>query len=285
MRQAAVKYRRPLNKEQLKVLELLYRFRFGTVRYIAQYLSKTNIKVVQKKLKLLEAQGYIAKRYGREYKLQGRPAEYYLVPKGARVLAARTNPGALPAHQVTDWGIKNLYKNPTVSEVFIAHCLNILKVALHFQENYGARLQLFSRMQILPFDYLPSWRPDLFLNLKPSAKSRARPQQFFLDLWDGTGPFFVSVRKARNYLTYAGEDRWPVDEWPLPAVLMLCAGQQDETKLRRQIRRALDESYEEVVYATATTTVFMNSRGPAGRIWREASDNEVYLTLQTISEP
>jgi hypothetical protein len=40
------------------------------------------------------------------------------------------------------------------------------------------------------------WQPDLFLSLQVgSGKNR---QRSFLDILDGTKPFFLRVRKARN---------------------------------------------------------------------------------------
>src|ERR1700759_2928953 len=83
---AGVTYHRTLNNQQVEVLDWLYRFRFSTSRQIARCLGKDKFKSVQKKLQILEKQGYIGKRYDGSYKLQGRPAEYYLTPKGARQL-------------------------------------------------------------------------------------------------------------------------------------------------------------------------------------------------------
>lgn len=57
------KYRRKLNKEQFEVLELLYRFRFGTSQLIANYFSKSSGDFAYKRLKILVEQGLIAKRF------------------------------------------------------------------------------------------------------------------------------------------------------------------------------------------------------------------------------
>jgi predicted ArsR family transcriptional regulator len=98
------KYRRPLNETQIEVLRLLYWLRFGTCGQIAKYLEKTDIKQVQKKLKILEDQGCISKRYEKSYKLRGRPAEYYLTPKGGRLLQAydRKDTKPSPTKEITD---------------------------------------------------------------------------------------------------------------------------------------------------------------------------------------
>ncbi|HSW77540.1 MAG TPA: replication-relaxation family protein [Candidatus Chromulinivoraceae bacterium] len=81
------KYRKKLNEEQVAVLQLLWRFRFASSEQIAKYQQKPNGKAVQKRLKIPEDQSLIAKRYDKSYKLQGKPAAYYLTPHGARMLA------------------------------------------------------------------------------------------------------------------------------------------------------------------------------------------------------
>ena len=253
------KYRRPLNNEQLLVLKLLYNYRFSTNEYITKYLDKTDIKVVQKKLKILEDQGYIAKRYDKSYKLHGRPAEYYQTPKGARLLKNKPE-----IKNISDQGIKNLYRNPTASGDFMAHSLNILKVVLHLRTIYGDKIHAFPRNELIPYGYFPEWRPDLYLNL--IVKGETEPARLFLDIWDGSRPFFVSVRKARSYITYLEDGDWPTDR-EFPVILMLCDSEKNEIKLRRQIRKALDESNEDVYFATATIELFSNTQKPTDKPW------------------
>ena len=188
----ATKYRRPLNPEQLAVLQWLYQYRFSTSKQLAKHLLKPNPKAIQNKLQILEEQGYIGKHYDKAYKLAGRAAEYFLTPKGAR---------ALPADSVNEWAVKSLYKNRTVSPEFITHCLNVADTALQLQAICGDKLGIFSKSHMAAYDYFPAWSPDLFLNLKADSTRR----RYFLDVWDDTKPFFVGVRKARNYMTYAEE--------------------------------------------------------------------------------
>ena len=58
------KYRWPLNDDQLETLELLYKFRYGSSDLIAQYFNKPNGNFVYKRLKILQDQGFIGKRFG-----------------------------------------------------------------------------------------------------------------------------------------------------------------------------------------------------------------------------
>lgn len=259
------KYHRPLNSEQLAVLHWLYKSRFSTSKQIAKHLLKPNHKGIQNKLQILEEQGYIGKHYDKSYKLAGRAAEYFLTPKGAR---------ALPADSTNEWAIKALYKNKTLSQDFIKHRLNLADLALQLQAVYGDKLRLFTRSDMAAYDYFPKWAPDLFLSLKSRTKDEP-PRRYFLDLWDETQPFFVSVRKARNYITYAEEGDWPSDEYALPTVLAVCLNTKMQNKLSRQIKRALDEKYitDEVIFATTTKKQLEVATDATIRMWRQMGTN------------
>lgn len=233
------KYRRPLNSEQLAVLQWLYIARFSTSKHIAKYLHKPNPKGIQNKLQILEERGYIGKHYDKTYKLAGRAAEYFLTPKGAR---------QLPADSVNEWAVKSLYKNKTISPEFIAHSLNVADIILTLQALYGDKLGIFSKSHMAAYDYFPSWTPDLFLNLKAGSNRR----RYFLDILDDTKPFFVAVRKVRNYINYAADGDWPHDEaGDMPTILIICSDEPTQKKLNKQIRYALDDT-EDIAFATAT---------------------------------
>ena len=60
---AEPKYRRPLNSEQLAVLDWLYKVRLSSSKQIAKYLCKPNQKTIQNKLQILEDRGFIGKHY------------------------------------------------------------------------------------------------------------------------------------------------------------------------------------------------------------------------------
>ena len=259
------KYHRPLNSEQLAVLQWLYTYRFSTSKQLATYLHKPNHKTIQNKLQILEEQGYISKRYEPSYRLAGRAAEYFLTPKGAR---------QLPADSVNEWALKSLYKNKTLSQDFVQHCLNLADLALRLQAIYGDKLKLFTKSDMAAYDYFPAWTPNLFLSLKPRTKHEL-PRRYFLDLWDETQPFFISVRKARNYITYAEEGDWPSDEYTLPAVLAVCQDSKIQKKFTRQIERALDEKdiTDDIMFAT-TTQEQLDTATNTTKLWQTVNDKD-----------
>lgn len=85
----------------------------------------------------------------------------------------------------------------------------------------------------------------------------------------------MSVRKARNYITYAEEGEWPTDEYALPTVLAVCQDAKTQKKLMGQIKRALDEKYitDEVTFATVTREQLDKTTGTA-KLWQKIDDDD-----------
>lgn len=256
-----VKYRRPLNSQQLKTLHLLYWYRFCTSKQLARSLDKSSHRAIQNKLQVLEDQGFIGKRYDKSYKLAGRSAEYFITPKGARQLE-KAKPGT-----TNTWATKSLYKNKTVSNDFLKHCIAVAETAQQLRAIYGdgSKLETATKSYMAQYSYYPAWTPDLHLEIP--GKGETPTKHYFLDIWDDTKPFFVSVRKTRNYVNFKDSDDWQEDE-QYPAILAICENQYTQKKLNRQMRRILDEQWDdELVFATTTTQQVTEATKPADKIW------------------
>lgn len=268
-------YRRPLNSEQILVLEWLHKFRFSTSRQLAIVLRKQNHKTIQNKLQILEEQDLIGKRYDRSYKLAGRAAEYYLTPRGARTLTSYYDslPKASPDRKSLNASIvKSFYKNKTVSDSFIVHCLSVVDMYHTLKELYGDKLRIYSQAILADYAQFPTWRPDLYLSLKTPESS----QIYMLDIWDDTKPFFVSVRKIRNYLNHQENEGWIVDGQEYPYILAVCKDDKTQKKLNRQIIKALNENYisDEITYATTTIEQLRKATKPTDKLWSKIDPDD-----------
>ena len=266
-----VKYRRPLNKQQLRVLFVLYWYRFCTSKQIAMSLKRSDPKSIQSKLKVLEDQELIGKRYGKTYKLAGRPAEYYITPKGARALETvkpdTTNP----------WATKSLYKNKTVSDEFLKHTVTVVDVAQRLRILYGDKPWILPKSYMAKYSAYPTWTPDL--HLKIPKRGETPTKHYFVDVWDGTKPFFVSVRKTRNYINFKESGDWQEDE-PYPAILAICGDAHAQKKLNRQMKHILYNAWDsDLIFATTTRKQLEEATKPTEKIWSKIdADYEEELT-------
>lgn len=271
-----VKYRRPLNEQQLKVLGWLLKLRFSTSKQIATHLGKADHKAIQSKLQILEVQGFIGKRYDKSYKLAGRAAEYFITPKGTRVFATARSMAIHPNV------IKALYKNGTVSSDFLLHCVTVADVVLQLRELHGAdKLPIQSPNELKASSYLPEWLPDLLLSYTSSDGEMHRA---FLDIWDGSKPFFVTVRKTQNYVKFKEEGDWPTNT-QYPAILAICEDKRAQTKLNRQMKRILNDAWDnELIFATTTKQLLDEATKPTDKIWSkvDADDSPELTTLRGL---
>jgi DNA-binding HxlR family transcriptional regulator len=277
-----VKYRRPLNSQQLKTLHLLYWYRFCTARQLARSLDKSSHKAIQNKLQILETQGLIGKRYDKYYKLAGRAAEYFITPKGARELE-KLKPGTTNL-----WATKSLYKSKTVSDGFLRHCTTVTEISQRLRSIYGdgSKLRRLSKSYMAEFSYYPTWTPDLHLEIPASGETPTK--HCFLDVWDDTKPFFVSVRKTRNYVNFkesGGKDgtEWQEDE-QYPAILAICQDERSQKKLNRQMRWILDEAWDgELTFATTTSDKLQQATKPTDKIWCKILADDIPETVSLRS--
>jgi DNA-binding MarR family transcriptional regulator len=276
---STVKYRRPLNRQQLTTLHYLYYYRFCTSRQLARSLQKSSHKAIQAKLQILEAQEYIAKRYDTSYKLAGRPAEYYITPKGARALE-EAKPGT-----TTPRATKNFYRNKTVSNDFVKHSLAIFSTSQQLLALYGEqearKLMSITKAGTVLHDDRPAWAPDLYLQYNVT---KTATRHYFLDVWDGTKPFFVTVRKTQNYVSHKEEGDWHEDI-PYPAILAVCKDRHSQAKLSRQIKRILYNTYDdELVFATTTEQLLYQAAAPTDKIWFKTNldDESTFVSLKGL---
>ena len=279
------KYRRPLNDEQVAVLELLFRFRFGTGELFASYFGKQLAKAIQKRLSILETQDFIAKHYDGSYKLKGKPAEYYLLAKGARLLRQtdRTTVYKI-AVLITDQAIKNRYKDKTASETFIKHSVNVFRLSLQFGQLYGDSLGFFTKSDLQPHKYFIKPLPDAYLSLKTTKTDKTPRKRYFVEVFEDDIPLFVIIRRIKKYLQYQEEEE---DKWgdSFPAVLMITESSKRQKQLQRRIAKELRDSYldeEDIVFASTTLESVAGSLTIKDKIWQVVDEEKSMKALSSI---
>lgn len=222
------KYRHGLNSEQLDVLELLHKFRFASSDLIAGSFGKKNGAFVYKRLKILEEQGLIGKQYENSYRLQGKPAAYYLVPDGARKLQDARG---------ADVNIKAAYNDKNASDQFIDHSLTIFKIYCDLKARYGDKLKFFTKSQLKAYVYFPDPLPDAYFRINIDGEQK----QYFLEALQSTRPFFISFNKARRYIRYHESGEWDDTGTDLPTVVLACDALTLQKRLEKQISKLEDE--------------------------------------------
>lgn len=266
MNKSERKHRKKLNAEQLEVLGLLHKFRFGSNDLIAQYFGKKDRSFVFKRLSILLELGLICKRFDSSYRIQGRPAAYYLTPAGARMLQEQRE-----SKDVIN--VKAIYKDKTVSEQFVQHSLDLLAIYNRLRTQYGDRLKFFTKANLNreQFDYFPQPLPDAYIRLRLGGDEK----QFFLDMYYDDQPFFTAVRKIKHHADYAEEGDWEETGTDLPAILCVCESASLQKRLQKRIVKLDDDE--------PTFALITKAEAQSGNLaWQLAADPERAMPLQSI---
>lgn len=270
MNKSEAKPRRKLNSDQLLVLKLLFKFRFGSNDLVAQYFGKKDRSYVFKRLTILLKQDYIGKRFDSSYRIQGKPAAYYLTPAGARILKS--------SFEDIELNIKSIYKDKTVSESFVQHCLDVFAVHNQLKDIYGDKLLFFTKSQLASYDYFPDKSPDAYIRLKNGEGE----SQFFLDIYHDSQPFFTIVRRIKQYISYCEDGDWGATETDFPKVLVVCESVSTQKRLIKQMAKALNNTNEDEIAFYVTTKAQLKTVNNDDAIWQGANDPETLLSLRSI---
>jgi hypothetical protein len=268
MDKPASKHRKKLNVQQLEVLELLYKFRFGTNDLFAQYFGKKDRSFVYKRLAILQEQGLVGKRFKPSYRLQGKPAAYYLTPDGARALQAH-KPDR-PIHT------KAIYKDKTLSEEFVDSCLRVFGIYCRLKADYGDNLKFITRVQLSNYDYFSEFTPAAYIRLDLDGTEK----DFFLEYWQNTKPFFTFLRRLKQYSNYFDGGEWEDGtDSEFPPVLLICDTPGLQRRLMKKSDGVLEDASDHLKFYVATEDEIKQSKNA---LWLRLGDHDESLTLSQI---
>jgi hypothetical protein len=255
-----------LTSKQLAVLKLLYRFRFGTTDLLARALELKDGRYIHTRLEALVAQGYIGKNYDSTYKLDGKPATYYLLPKAFAALKERHKATGKELSLKT---LRNAYKDKEASNEFIARKLAVFTAYDKLRATHSASLKFWTKDQ-LNFDkygYFPQPKPDAYLTVTPEGK-RPRSRDFFLSYLDDNTPFFVHIRRLQRLIEYVEEEEWEdATSAKLRGVLLVC----ESTSLLKRVRKKLAQTVDEddtPRFCYTTLQALKNSTPEDDEVWQ-----------------
>lgn len=235
-----------LNSKQISTLRFIYQFRFVSSKQIARYNNESNVRLVQKQLKTLADQKLIARQYDKTYRLRGKPAAYYLLPQGARILKSEHDQD--PTEPID---LKRIYREKNISEQFIEHCSHIVDIYLELSRLFPKNNLVYRQKSTLnyeKYDYFPHPLPDAYIRIKRAETLK----RFFLDIFEEHTPYFVIVRRIKRYIEYKDDGEWDDTGIPFPSILLICASHSTQKRINKRILRELRDSYEEMFFITST---------------------------------
>lgn len=260
------KWRKQLNDSQIEVLKLLYRFRFGTADMIAKSQGREDGSKEYARLRILLEQDYIGRKYEPEYRLQGRPASYFLRSKGVRVL------GAIPGGDFSETVLKSVEKDKKATDQFIAQNLAVYEAYNVLKSQYGQGLTFFTKSDQTRLYGLPEPFPDAYVQIKSDS---GEMRHYFLDIHQETRPFYASTRRIKQYVDYVGSSAWTLDPVSQPTMLAVC----DTPNLKKRLHARINKEVKGEANFLLTTIEALKSVIDDGRIWEHTNDATQLLDL------
>ena len=255
---------RKLNYNQQVILKHLLKFRFITRHSITKLFADSNPGMdVYRKLQVLEGQGLIAKRFNSSYPLLGKPAAYYLLPKGARTL--QHDAQALDSKS----RIKAIYKDKSVSKQFIEECLTIFNIYAALRE-HNTGLKYFTKADLSheDYEYFPQPLPDAYVKLPDGT-------HFFLQVHHAHQPFFVATRAVKRYVDYFENGVWDDTGTDFPMILFVV----DSVSIQKRLNEYISKIAENIKIYTALND---NMLSGSKRIWHSAYESEEAYSLEEL---
>lgn len=226
--------------KQLAVLKLLYRFRFGTTDLLARALDLKDGRYIHTRLEALVSQEYIGKNYDSAYKLQGKSATYYLLPKAFKALRQQHK---VTGKELSDKTLRNAYKDKEASNEFIARKLAVFTIYDKLRATHNISLKFWTKDQLNfeKYAYFPQPKPDAYLTILPEGL-RPRERCFFLNYLDDDTPFFVHARRLQKYIEYVQAEEWEdATNSKLRGVLLVCESSSLLKRIREKLAQLVDE--------------------------------------------
>lgn len=266
--------RSSLKQGQVAILELLYKYRFGSRQLLANSLGIKAGSSLYEKLEVLIKHDFINKRQEKHLKLLGIPAAYYLTPKGLRTLQA------LPDHDfITDSIIKASYKDKSVSQTFVSHTLKVYQLTNALKRQYQD-LKVYLRRDMSRYNYFPTNPPDAFLSLKVDDT----PKRFFLDVIPDSLPRIILDRRITGYCQFFEDGGWDATNSEHPTLLLVVEKGTTEARAQRAVRAALGRlDMEDEIGVYTTTFAAIENMDESGKVWTNVGDPDELLNLLELS--
>lgn len=233
------KHRKTLNSKQLQILYALYKFRFGTEELLSQD-SGNSRRYTHERVKLLVDQEYIGRRYETRYKLAGRAAEYYLLPRGIGVLKQR------PA-DFKQQVLRKIRKDVNASDRFARHSINIFATYTKLKELYGEAsgngFHFYTKTYMIgdKAEEFPKPLPDAFASFRTTQNLRLK--NFLIECFDDTMPQSAMRKRIEQLIDHADSDEWTLTK-DYPDILLVCKTERLQNNVTRWAKQESEQSWQ-----------------------------------------
>ena len=146
---------RKLTTKQIETLLIIYRFRFITTNNLAKHKQITHNSAYSA-LEILTKNGYLGRKHNKSYRLQNKPASYYLKPQAITYLIKSDL-------DVDKEVLKSRFREQSKSAEFIEQQIAIHAAYLDLQQQLGDSAEILIGTEMATIEGMIKPVPSLFV--------------------------------------------------------------------------------------------------------------------------
>ena len=149
-------------------------------------------------LEQLVGKGLVTKVYKEEWRIDRRPAYYYLNKAGVTTVRRIMD--------VKESVVHALYKNDEMTNDFIAHSLKLMQCYAAIITQLPEGTDVFSKTEINRFKQFPKTRPDMYVRTP-------KGQEAIIVIVDDS-PLYIVRKRLDEIITHSEDEGWTSDSYP-----------------------------------------------------------------------
>lgn len=249
-----------LSSQQQRVLKLLFKFRFISAQVLAQVMGISRSGVYQA-LELLVEKELVDKVYDNEFRIDRKPAYYYLNKQG--VTRVRKLMG------VKESAVHALYKNDVATPDFVQHCLTTAYCYTALVRHLPANADTFTKSEINRCGQFPKNRPDLYIRTPDGHEA-------VIVIMDDK-PLYIARKRLDEVIAHSEDEGWEGDDYP--HICFVLRNENDKNSFLYTTRKKLESMGvdEGEIHVLACELKALNEK--TDRVWSNAFSPKMLTCL------
>lgn len=211
-----------LTGQQQRVLKLLFKFRFVSAKSLARVMGISRPGSYQV-LESLVAKKLVEKVYQDDYRIDRKPAYYYLNKSGVTTVRKLL--------EVKESAVHALYKNAVASSEFIDHCLTVTDCYIAIMAALPEGADIFTKAEINRFRQFPKNRPDLYVRTPDGHEA-------IVVIVDDK-PLYIIRKRREEIIAHSEDEGWTNDTYP--RICFVLIDNNDKNSFLYSTRKKLDD--------------------------------------------
>lgn len=249
-----------LSSQQQRILKLLFKFRFISAQLLAQVMGISRPGVYQA-LEALVDKGLVIKVYENEFRIDRKPAYYYLNKQGVTTVRKLMD--------VKESVVHALYKNDVATPEFIEHCLATARCYAAIARFLPADTDIFTKAEVNRFREFPKNRPDLFVRTPDGHEA-------MIVITDDK-PLYIVRKRLNEIIQHSEDEGW--EDGDYPRICFVLKHGNDKNSFLYTTRKKLEDMGMDEDEICVLATHLKAIGGDSDRIWSNAFKPKSFIGL------